>query len=130
MNEINLIFANKLQELRKDSGLKQDIVAKGLAFSQQAYSKLERGATNFTPLIIKKVCQFFNISASNFLNTGSQIKFSNSPQANTQNSFNNEAKIVDELIKSKEEIIQIQKQLILQLQATIIRLEKTNLKKS
>ena len=47
MEEINLIFANKLQELRKDSGYKQEVVAKALKFSQQFYSKLEMGKTNF-----------------------------------------------------------------------------------
>ena len=119
MEEVNVIFANKLLELRKDSNFKQEVVAKGLEFSQQAYSKLERGDRNFSPIIIKKICAFFKISISNFLNTGSQIKFSNSPQANTNNSFNNDSNLIEELLKSKEDTILSQKELIIQLKQSI-----------
>jgi transcriptional regulator with XRE-family HTH domain len=105
MEEFNLIFANKLQELRKEHNVKQEVLAKELKFTQQAYSKLERGASNFTPQILKKICNYFGVSANTFLNTGSQTKINNSPQANTQNSFNNEFKLVEELIKSKDEVI-------------------------
>ncbi len=119
MEEINLIFANKLQELRKERNAKQETLAKELKISQQAYSKLERGASNFTMITIKKICTFFEISISTFLNTGSQTKFTNSPQANTQNSFNNEITLVNELIKSKDEIISSQKELIAQLKQSL-----------
>lgn len=119
MEEFNLIFANKLQELRKEHNVKQEVLAKELKFTQQAYSKLERGASNFTPQILKKICNYFGVSASTFLNTGSQTRISNSPQANTQNSFNNEFKLVEEVIKSKDEVILTQKELIEQLKQTI-----------
>jgi transcriptional regulator with XRE-family HTH domain len=119
MEEFNLIFANKLQELRKEHNVKQEVLAKELKFTQQAYSKLERGASNFTPQILKKICNYFSVSANTFLNTGSQTKINNSPQANTQNSFNNEFKLVEELIKSKDEVIFAQKELIEQLKQTI-----------
>ncbi len=119
MEEFNLIFANKLQELRKEHNVKQEVLAKELKFTQQAYSKLERGASNFTPQILKKICNYFGVSASTFLNTGSQTRISNSPQANTQNSFNNEFKLVEEVIKSKDEVILTQKALIDQLKQTI-----------
>ncbi|MFN8116340.1 MAG: helix-turn-helix transcriptional regulator [Bacteroidia bacterium] len=119
MEEFNLIFANKLQELRKEHNVKQEVLAKELKFTQQAYSKLERGASNFTPQILKKICNYFGVSASTFLNTGSQTRISNSPQANTQNSFNNEFKLVEEVIKSKDEVILTQKELIEQLKNTI-----------
>ncbi len=71
MEEFNLIFANKLQELRKEHNVKQEVLAKELKFTQQAYSKLERGASNLTPQILKKICHYFNVSATAFLNTGS-----------------------------------------------------------
>lgn len=119
MEEFNLIFANKLQELRKEHNVKQEVLAKELKFTQQAYSKLERGASNFTPQILKKICNYFGVSASTFLNTGSQTRISNSPQANTQNSFNNEFKLVEEVIKFKDEVILTQKELIEQLKNTI-----------
>ena len=119
MEEFNLIFANKLQELRKEHNVKQEVLAKELKFTQQAYSKLERGASNFTPQILKKTCNYFGVSASTFLNTGGQTRISNSPQANTQNSFNNEFKLVEEVIKSKDEVILTQKELIEQLKNTI-----------
>ena len=119
MEEFNLIFANKLQELRKEHNVKQEVLAKELKFTQQAYSKLERGVSNFTPQILKKICNYFGVSASTFLNTGSQTRISNSPQANTQNSFNNEFKLVEEVIKSKDEVILTQKELIEQLKNTI-----------
>jgi transcriptional regulator with XRE-family HTH domain len=119
MEEFNLIFANKLQELRKEHNVKQEVLAKELKFTQQAYSKLERGASNFTPQILKKICNYFGVSASTFLNTGGQTRISNSPQANTQNSFNNEFKLVEEVIKSKDEVILTQKELIEQLKNTI-----------
>lgn len=119
MEEFNLIFANKLQELRKEHNVKQEVLAKELKFTQQAYRKLERGASNFTPQILKKICNYFGVSASTFLNTGGQTRISNSPQANTQNSFNNEFKLVEEVIKSKDEVILTQKELIEQLKNTI-----------
>lgn len=119
MEEFNLIFANKLQELRKEHNVKQEVLAKELKFTQQAYSKLERGASNFTPQILKKICNYFGVSANTFLNTGSQTRINNSPQANTQNSFNNEIKLVEELIKSKDEVIYAQKELIEQLKYSI-----------
>ncbi|MFO0320880.1 MAG: helix-turn-helix domain-containing protein [Bacteroidota bacterium] len=124
MEEFNLILANKLQELRKEHGLKQDVLAKELKFTQQAYSKLERGASNFTPVILKRICNYFSVSATTFLNTGSQTKFDKSPQANNQNSFNNESKLVDELIKSKNEIIASQGETIKQLKEMVELLKR------
>lgn len=103
----------------KNITYKQEVLAKELKFTQQAYSKLERGASNFTPQILKKICNYFGVSASTFLNTGGQTRISNSPQANTQNSFNNEFKLVEEVIKSKDEVILTQKELIEQLKNTI-----------
>ncbi len=119
MEEFNLIFANKLLELRKDQNIKQEILAKELKFTQQAYSKLERGLSNFTPVILKKICNYFSISVTAFLNTGTQTKYINSPQSNTQNSFNNEAQLVEELINSKNEIILSQKEIISHLKKQI-----------
>lgn len=126
MKEINLIFANKLQELRKDSGYKQEVVAKALKFSQQFYSKLEMGKTNFSPKIIKAICLFFNISVANFLNTGNQTKFIDSPQANTQNSFNNDTKMLEELVKAKDETINSQRETILHQKELITELKDSN----
>jgi transcriptional regulator with XRE-family HTH domain len=138
MDEFNLIFANKLLELRRDNNEKQETLAKEFKISQQAYSKLERGIGNFNNSILKKICNYFCISAAEFLNTGSQTKYNNSPQANTHNSFNNELILInelisskdkaiatkDELITSKDEIIASQKELIQQLKESIALMKK------
>ena len=38
MKDANILLANKLQKLRKDRDLKQEVVARELRITQQAYS--------------------------------------------------------------------------------------------
>jgi transcriptional regulator with XRE-family HTH domain len=125
MEEFNIILANKLQQLRKEHNVKQEVLAKELEFTQQAYSKLERGMSNFTPLILKKICSYFSVPATTFLNTDNHLKFNDSPQAKGQNNFNNELKLIGELIKSKEDIILSQSETITQLKEMIELLKKS-----
>ncbi len=108
---MNLIFGNKLNKLRKEKDVKQDVIAMALGFSQQAYSQLERGARNFTPQIVTKICNFFSIPIVEFLNYSNEVKIINS-QAYTNNSSYNDLVLIQELLKSKDIIIATQKEII------------------
>lgn len=115
MEEINQLFAKKLQELRRLNNVKQEHIARALNMTQQNYSLLERGQRNFTIKLIKQICDYYKIPVTEFLNLGGNSSFRNSPlsnNSNNANSFNNDPKIIEELIKSKEEIIVMLKKTI------------------
>lgn len=93
MKDANILLANKLQKLRKDRDLKQEVVARELKITQQAYSKLERGCVDFSSKFVNKICMYFEITACDFLNTGSSKDSSL------------DKKVFEDLLKSKEENI-------------------------
>jgi hypothetical protein len=70
-------------------------------------------------------CCYFSVPATTFLNTDNHLKFNDSPQAKGQNNFNNELKLIGELIKSKEDIILSQSETITQLKEMIELLKKS-----
>jgi DNA-binding XRE family transcriptional regulator len=56
------------KKLREDMGLTQEEVAKQLGVAKQTYIFWERKAFNPNMKNIKKVCDFFNIDVSLFIN--------------------------------------------------------------
>jgi len=127
MEEINRLFAKRLQELRRLNNVKQDHIARALNMTQQNYSLLERGQRNFTLKLIQQICDYYKIPVTEFLNLGNQSSFTNSPLSNNShnaNSFNNDPKIIEELIKSKDEIIAMQKKIIEDKEQKIKELEE------
>ena len=65
---LNLIYASRLYKLRRDANLKQPIVAMAIGKGQQAYSKLERGETDFSDEVVDSICNYFKNRLSLWLN--------------------------------------------------------------
>jgi transcriptional regulator with XRE-family HTH domain len=80
---LNLIYASRLYKLRREANLKQPVIAEFLGKSQQAYSKLERGETDFSDEVIDKICSYFKISLEDFTQTTTNINCLNSPNSAT-----------------------------------------------
>lgn len=87
-NNLNIIYAQKLYKLRRDANLKQPIVALALGKGQQAYSKLERGVTDFSDEIVDSICNFFKISLDEFTQNTDKINCVNSPNSANANNSN------------------------------------------
>lgn len=60
-------FADRLKELRLESGLTQDELAKATNISQSSISIYELGKISPTADIIITFCKFFNVSADYIL---------------------------------------------------------------
>ncbi|MCA0430435.1 MAG: helix-turn-helix domain-containing protein [Bacteroidetes bacterium] len=113
ITENDIKYAQRLRGLRLNQGYKQETLSEILGLqNQQEYSKLENGKLNFTDELISKISKAFKISPSEFVNPTLYNNFNNSPQSNTQNSFNNNEGFVNQLLKAKDETIITQKELI------------------
>jgi transcriptional regulator with XRE-family HTH domain len=109
-------YAQRLRGLRLNKGLKQELVAKTIGISsQQEYSKLENGKIHFSDELIVKVCTAFNISPDEFINAGQGGSILQSPHSlnNSQNNSSiNDSSIIEQLVRSKDETIHAQKELL------------------
>ena len=109
MNEYNSLLAKKLKELRVEKNAKQTDLATALNISQQGYSLLEAGKTNFTATMVTKLCAFFEVTVDEFLNTGKSVKIIDSPQANSTigkyTYTHNDTALIKELLATKDMVI-------------------------
>lgn len=64
---INAYLGQKLKTLRESSCRKQADMAMAFQITQQSYSKIERGQTNFSNKILNNIAQVFDISPLDFL---------------------------------------------------------------
>ncbi|MCD6017081.1 MAG: Helix-turn-helix domain [Bacteroidetes bacterium] len=64
---INSLYGKKLKRLRQTIDAKQGVIASRLNISQQAYSNLEKGKTNFSEKTIKEICLIFDITYHDFI---------------------------------------------------------------
>ncbi len=124
MEEMNIYLSNKLKEYRVKNQMKQEIVAQEIGISQQAYSQLEQGKLNFTPKIVKKIINFFSITIAEFFSEKQNIHIFNSPQGYMNNGTFNDNEVVRELIKSKDELISMYKNLLTDKDLQLQNLEK------
>lgn len=67
-----LELGKKLKFLRFQINASQQDIAKKLEISQQAYSYLENGKTQFTELLLEKICTIFDVSFHEFISIRSQ----------------------------------------------------------
>ncbi|GAB4457011.1 MAG: hypothetical protein OHK0036_20690 [Bacteroidia bacterium] len=112
-NEVNMLLASRVRQLRKEKDIKQEVMAQKLGITQQAYSQLEKGQRNFNTELITKLCAIFNVPVVEFFNFGTQQKIINSANGNSTYSYvNNDSQIINELLKSKDEVIQTLKELL------------------
>jgi transcriptional regulator with XRE-family HTH domain len=123
----DIIYAQRLRALRLEKDIKQIEAANLIGIKdQQTYSKLENGQLPFSDEIIKNICKSFYISPKAFtrgdqnknLNKDENVKF------NSSNPTENDKSIIQQLIKSKEEIIAAKENLIAILKGEITRLRK------
>lgn len=70
LKKLDKLYAIKLKSLRKDNKLSQDKMVNCLSLdSQQQYSDLENGKKHFTDSLVVKICNLFNISILEFVNS-------------------------------------------------------------
>lgn len=63
----NIEYGKKLRFLRTAIPTIQFDIASKLKMSQQSYSELEKGKTQFSAKILNKVCKAFNITVQEFI---------------------------------------------------------------
>ncbi len=123
---IDIIYSQTLRKCRQIKNMKQSqaFVLLNLP-SQQEYSKLENGKRKFTPELIKKICEVFEIPFSEFINDTKNNPNTNVKRSNhTSINNSNNTVILEKLLKSKEDIILSQTETINQLKEMIELLKK------
>lgn len=59
---MNLLVKNRLEEIRKQRGIKQEELATALEVSRQTIGSLENGRYNPSILLAFKIAKYFNMS--------------------------------------------------------------------
>ena len=62
MKGVNLFLKNRLEEIRKGMGIKQEDLALELEVSRQTISSLENGRYNPSIVLAFKIARYFNMS--------------------------------------------------------------------
>ncbi|EGP5223793.1 helix-turn-helix domain-containing protein [Enterococcus faecium] len=62
-----MVFSDKLKELRKNKGIKQSDLAKALYLRQSSISDYENNRSTPNPDTLKKIAEYFNVSADYLL---------------------------------------------------------------
>jgi transcriptional regulator with XRE-family HTH domain len=70
---INSYLGQKLKVLRESSNRKQKDLAQILSTTQQSYSKIENGKTNFSDALITKICDTFQITPIEFISSQNML---------------------------------------------------------
>ena len=70
---INSYLGQKLKVLRESSNRKQKDLALILNTTQQSYSKIENGKTNFSDALITKICDTFQITPIEFISSQNML---------------------------------------------------------
>ncbi|MBX3163719.1 MAG: helix-turn-helix domain-containing protein [Bacteroidetes bacterium] len=129
VSPIDLIYAQRLRALRLKKGFHQKEAAELLGYNnQQQYSELELGHKSFTDEIINLICVKFDITVSEFVNGESNGNFTNSPYANYQSGTNhsamNDVTLINEVLQTKNKLIEKLEQENEALKKEIERLKK------
>jgi len=59
---VNLLVKNRLEEIRKQRGIKQEELATALEVSRQTIGSLENGRYNPSIILAFKIAKYFNMS--------------------------------------------------------------------
>jgi putative transcriptional regulator len=59
---VNLLVKNRLEEIRKQNGIKQEELATALEVSRQTIGSLENGRYNPSITLAFKIAKYFNMS--------------------------------------------------------------------
>ncbi|AUB53371.1 helix-turn-helix domain-containing protein [Enterococcus mundtii] len=69
-----MAFSDKLKELRKSKGIKQSDLAKALYLRQSSISDYENNRSTPNPDTLKKIAEYFNVSADYLLDIAPKEK--------------------------------------------------------
>lgn len=69
-----MVFSDKLKELRKSKGIKQSDLAKALYLRQSSISDYENNRSTPNPDTLKKIAEYFNVSADYLLDIAPKEK--------------------------------------------------------
>lgn len=96
-------FTERLISLRKEKGVNQTEIAKGLHISQQSYSQWESGNRSPSQKTLEKLAKFFNVSVSYLLGETSIRNFSGLTTPKEQSHAPSEQTIAERLKSARKE---------------------------
>lgn len=96
-------FTERLISLRKEKGVNQTEIAKGLHISQQSYSQWESGDRSPSQKTLEKLAKFFNVSVSYLLGETSIRNFSGLTTPKEQSHAPSEPTIGERLKSARKE---------------------------
>lgn len=96
-------LTERLISLRKEKGVNQTEIAKGLHISQQAYSQWESGSRSPSQKTLEKLAKFFNVSVSYLLGETSIRNFSELTTPNEQSHAPSEPTIGERIKSARKE---------------------------
>jgi transcriptional regulator with XRE-family HTH domain len=70
--DVNSLTANKIKDLRLDTGKSQADIAKELGLSASAYLRLENGQVDINLKTVERIAEFYQISIGEVINQKSQ----------------------------------------------------------
>lgn len=65
--DINSLTANKIKELRLDTGKSQDEISKEMGLSKSAYERLENGKIDINLKSLELVAKYYNLNVSELI---------------------------------------------------------------
>lgn len=92
------IYGKKLKQLRNNQFIFQKEMAAKLKITQQAYSDLEKGKTNFSNKRIEKICKIFKVPVDEFITI-------NAPKTKNKKSKNMDSYNIKVLKKHYERLL-------------------------
>ncbi len=104
MNQHSIL--QKIRKARELKDLKQDYIAQELDLSPRAYTKIETGETELTFKRFFRIAAILEIKPEELLGFDYKSIFNNCNKSGNNNTYTFDQKIVNELIKSKDEQIE------------------------
>ena len=65
--DINSLTANRIKELRLESGKSQEVIAKEMGLSKSAYERLENGKIDISLKSLEVVASYYNITVNELI---------------------------------------------------------------
>jgi transcriptional regulator with XRE-family HTH domain len=104
--------SDRLKKVRLEKNLSQDFLAKKLAITQKAYSKIENNETKLNVDVLQRVSEVMDVPIETFFNNSQQPilnDFSNRTGGDNviykNNTIDKIEELYKELLKSKDEVI-------------------------
>lgn len=101
-------IGSTIRDIRKTKHVSQADVAGEMDISIAAYSKIERGLTNISILRLEQIANILNTSVFTLLG-GEKTDVTKIPESQEVESLQKELQMTKELLKAKDEIIELLK---------------------